>query len=211
MCFSAPASFIASGTLAVIGFASFTIAKKEDRILAIVPLFFAVQQALEGVQWLHLDTSSSSLVAGYGYLFFAYMLWPIYVPILIFILEKDKKRRKLLKLFIFLGIIVALFFLGLFLTHPLYISKLRACISYDLNIPLKTWVSLAYLASIFGPFFLSSRKYFKWFGIIIAISALISWVFFTTAFASVWCFFSAAISSIFFLYIRHQKIHNPNL
>jgi hypothetical protein len=203
MCFSAPASFIGSAGLAAIGVGSLAIAKKEDRFLAVVPLFFAVQQSLEGIQWLHLNSGTSSILAGYGYLFFAYILWPIYTPVFVYI--SDKRKQKVLKWFIFLGIIVALYFLYLSLLEPLTISNFKECISYNFNVPLRDWADLAYLVSIFGPLFISSKEYFKWFGIVIAISALIAWIFFATTFASVWCFFSAIVSSMFFLYIKYRK------
>ena len=106
MCFSAPASFIVGGGLVTLGVASFVIAKKEDRILAAIPILFGIQQLVEGFQWLNLNISSFSLPAGYAFLFFALIIWPIYVPVVVYIL--DKRRRKFLKWFIFLGIAVAL-------------------------------------------------------------------------------------------------------
>lgn len=75
MCFSAEASFIASGGLAVIGGVSLVMAKKEDKLLAVIPLLFSVQQAFEGVQWLYLDSGSSSLLAGYGFLLLLFGLY----------------------------------------------------------------------------------------------------------------------------------------
>ena len=204
MCFSAPARFAASGGLAVLGGASLAIAKKEDKILAAIPLLFAVQQALEGIQWFYLNAGSSSLPAGYGFLFFAFIVWPIYVPAFVFILEK--KKRKILKWFLFLGIAVALYFLGLFLTQPVAIEKLKACIGYTFNFPFKDLVNAGYILAVFGPLFMSEHKIFKWFGLAVAVMAMITWLFFALTFASVWCFFAAIVSSMFFVYVRHKKL-----
>jgi hypothetical protein len=99
MCFSAPASLIASGGLVVIGGASLAIAKKEEKILAAIPFLFGIQQAFEGIQWLHLNVGPPSLFAGYGFLFFAFLVWPVYVPAMVFVL--DKKTRAVTKWFIF--------------------------------------------------------------------------------------------------------------
>ncbi len=199
MCFSAPASFVAGGGLAVLGGASL-VAKKEDKILAAIPLLFSVQQFFEGIQWLYLNHGSSSLFAGYGFLFFTFIVWPIYSPAVVFLL--DKKRRKLLKWFVFLGIGVAAYFLVLFFTQSLAIQELRACISYHFNLPLKNFIVLAYFTAILGPLLVSSLKFFKWFGIIITILAIIAWLFFALTFTSVWCFFAAIVSSMFFVYIK---------
>ena len=94
MCFSAGASFVASGGLAIVGVASLKVAKKEERIIALIPLAFALQQAIEGVQWLSLQSGCPSLPLGYGFLFFAFIFWPVYVPLTVYLL--DKKKRKIL-------------------------------------------------------------------------------------------------------------------
>ena len=203
MCFSAPASFIASGGLAAIGGASLVIAKKEDKILAAVPLLFAIQQAFEGVQWLHLNAGAPYLPAAYGFLFFAFIVWPVYVPVFVYIL--DKERRNILKWFIFLGVLIALYFACLFLTQTVSVSELRACISYNFYMPFNTFATIPYIAAVLGPLFISSKKVFKFFGIIAAVSSIISLLFFTVAFVSVWCFFAAVMSSLFFFYILQNK------
>ncbi len=203
MCFSAPASFIASGGLVVLGGASFVAAKKEDKILALIPLLFGIQQFFEGIQWVYLDVGSSSLTAGYSFLIFAFIVWPIYVPTFVYIL--DKKKRKILRWFIFLGSAIALYFLVLFLTQSLEIDKLHACVNYSFNFPYKTVVNIGYLSAIFLPLFISSHRIFKLFGIAIAFFAIIAWLFFTLTFASVWCFFAAIVSSMFFFYIKFKK------
>ncbi len=203
MCFSAPASFIASGGLVALGGASLAVAKKDDRILAAIPLLFGIQQGFEGIQWLFLKSDSSSLFAGYGFLLFAFIIWPIYVPTFVYIL--DKKRRKILKWFIFLGIAVALYFTVILLTQSLSINELKSCVSYTFNFPYKDIVNGAYILAIFGPLFISSHDIFKWFGVIVAFFAIIAWLFFALTFTSVWCFFAAIVSSMFFFYIKFKK------
>ncbi len=203
MCFSASASFIASGGLALIGGGSLLIAKKEDKLLAVIPLLFAAQQALEGAQWLYINSGTSSLPVGYSYLFFAFIVWPIYVPTFVYIL--DKKKRSILKYFIFLGSLTALYFASILFTQSLHIVELKSCISYDFNVPLNYFINLSYLISIFAPLFISSHRELKWFGAVTAVSFAITWIFFSLSFASVWCFFAAVISSMFFVYIKRKN------
>jgi hypothetical protein len=202
MCFSASASFIASGGLGALGGASLKVAKKRDKILAAIPLLFAVQQFLEGIQWLYLKAGSVSLFAGYGFLVFAFIIWPIYVPIFVYLL--DKRRKKFLQWFIYLGIAVALYFLWLMIREPLMIEEMRNCISYNFNFPFRVIISSAYVIAILGPLFGSSHKSFRRFGIVVAILALIAWIFYVDVFISVWCFFAAVVSCIFFVYIKYN-------
>ena len=53
MCFSATASFIAGVSLSVFGVATVKKAKRKAEIpFAMIPLFFGVQQIIEGMLWL---------------------------------------------------------------------------------------------------------------------------------------------------------------
>ena len=204
MCFSAPASFVAAGGLTALGGASIVIAKKENKILALIPILFAFQQAFEGVQWIYLKLGSTSLFAGYAYVFFAFIVWPVYVPLFVFIV--DKKKRRILKWFLFLGIATALYFAILFLTQSLAIHQIKSCIAYSFTFPFRNIANGGYLIAVFGPLFISSRENFKFFGVAIAALAIIAWIFFTTTFVSVWCFFAAIVSSLFFVYLKKGRV-----
>lgn len=199
MCFSASASFIAGGGLIALGGATLVVAKKEERVLATIPFLFGIQQIIEGIQWLYIDAGSLSLVAGFFFLFFAFIVWPIWVPATIYIL--DKKRRSILKWFAILGIVVACYFLTMFLIQSLEIQKVRSCIQYNFTSPFGYVENILYLVAIFAPLLVSSRRVFFYFGFVVIILALISWLFYAYAFTSVWCFFSAVISSLFFVYV----------
>ncbi len=203
MCFSAPASFIASGGLAVLGGSTLVMAKKHDKILATVPLLFAAQQGIEGFQWIALNHGTTSPTAGYAFLFFAFIVWPIYVPTLVYILDKEK--RKIVMWFIFLGVGVAAYFLRLLLTETLVVSEMRSCVSYTFNFPFENLIVVPYLIAIFGSLFASDNKIFRRFGVLTAGLAYISWLFYTVAFTSVWCFFAAIASSIIFIHIMYRR------
>ncbi|MEI8062351.1 MAG: DUF6629 family protein [bacterium] len=202
MCFSASASFIASGGLATLGVATLVVSKKQDKILALIPILFAIQQFLEGIQWLYLNSGTHSTFIGYSFLFFAFIVWPVYVPSFIFIL--DEKRRKVLKWFVILGSIVSIYFLALLLSEPIFVSKVHACVSYTFHFPFKYPAMILYLLTVFAPLVISSLKIFRWFGLLVGIFGIIAGLFFWLTFTSVWCFFAAAVSSMFFFYIKFK-------
>ncbi len=208
MCFSAPASFVSSGGLILLSGASFAVAKKEDKFLAAVPLLFGVQQGIEGIQWLYLNSGSTSIFAGYAYLFFAFILWPIYVPFFVYMI--DKKRRDILRWFIFLGAAVALYSLGAPLASSLSIQKINLCINYNFNYSYGGALTTLYMIAVFGPLFTSSFESFKWFGVLFAVLAIFAHIYFIVDFVSVWCFFAAAVSFVFFIYLlmknRKEKV-----
>lgn len=200
MCFSATASFVAGGSLIVAGGASLKIAKKSDRLLAFIPLFFGIQQSIEGFQWLALNRGDASYLLAYAFLFFGFLLWPVYVPLALFM--ADKSRRKILRWFIGLGGVVALlYFIGL-IVNPLTVSILNKSVCYKIAIPTGYIASGLYFISVFGALMVSSKKYFRWMGVVILITAVVAEVFFLLTFASVWCFFAAIVSALVYFYIR---------
>ncbi len=102
MCFSASASFAASGALAVSSYAISRIPKRQsEKPLSLFPSIFAVHQSIEGILWLnHNGVFSDQYKVGavYGYIFIAFALWPAYVPFAAYRIESGKIRRKLILL-----------------------------------------------------------------------------------------------------------------
>ena len=85
MCFSATASFVTAGVIAVIGVVSLSRARDPRTLpLATIPVVFAVQQGIEGLLWLNLPFApdgSISTALTFLYLFTAQVFWPVYAPI----------------------------------------------------------------------------------------------------------------------------------
>ena len=74
MCFSPAASFTAAALLSVAGSAAVIKNYKVKKALpiAIIPLIFAIQQAIEGMLWLNIQGSGGyTLLFTYLFLFFA--------------------------------------------------------------------------------------------------------------------------------------------
>jgi hypothetical protein len=93
MCFSANASFAASGALAVIGIATLRETKTaRERFLAAMPLFFSVQQAIEGFEWLARAPSALQTDLAYAFLAIAVAFWPVYIPAVVYLVEAEKKE-----------------------------------------------------------------------------------------------------------------------
>ncbi len=66
--------------------------------LAATPALFAVQQAIEGLPWLEPPAApdgSASTGLTPLFLLFAEVLWPVYAPIAVMLIEPDPRRRRL--------------------------------------------------------------------------------------------------------------------
>lgn len=208
MCFSAPVSFLASGTLIALSVSSFRIApSRELRILSLVPLIFGIQQAMEGFQWLALHAGHPNLVAAYIFLFFAFPFWLACVPIVVLLNEKQPKR--ITWGFVIAGIVASLFYLWALLFNTVDIAIAGNSIKYVFTTNQSIIPSVLYLTIICGSLLSFKEKSVRWFGVLIFLSAGITWLFYAVAFISVWCFFAAVLSSLIYLYIQSKRKEKP--
>ena len=217
MCFSAEASFTGSAIISAIGVATFTKTKRPAEILfAAIPLIFGIQQGAEGVLWVTLKSGGHEVLentATYIFLVTALVIWPTMVPLSIWFIEKLKKRKRVLAYLVLLGFILSLFYAFCLLFFDVTPQIQGFHIQYVDEFP-KTLVKIAfacYLITTIAPIFISSVKRMWVFGILVAISCLITGVFFTQYLTSVWCFFAAIISILVYWILsgirsKHEEI-----
>ncbi len=106
MCFSASASFIAGTSLLAVGAVTLNkAARKTELPFALIPLLFGTQQLVEGVIWLgfRFDAPLLNAFMAQVYSLFSHVLWLIYVPFAILLLEPVPWRRKTLSAFLWVG------------------------------------------------------------------------------------------------------------
>ena len=214
MCFSAQASFTAATVLAAIGYKTVKKASSRAEIfLAIVPLLFAIQQFCEGLIWIHFSYESLSQplfeLAKYGYLFFAFLVWPVWYPLSILMIETDPLRKKLIAAFLALGIVLAFYYIYAgFLNNHINVQIVHYRLQYIPKINFDGYIPL-YLMSIIMPFFLSNYPHIRWVGWPGLISFVIATYYFEYALVSVWCF-SASLISILILKVLHDNAQLQN-
>jgi len=211
MCFSATASFGASVCLTGLGIASVRMAKSPNQYgFASIPLVFGVQQFAEGVVWLSLEHESMSgwgPAASIAFLIFAQVVWPIWLPASFVMFEEDPKRRKILKLFLIPGIIVAAYFLYLLMTLPLVTEAVNHHVFYKLAfpVPLIPYAAALYLSATLIPPLLSRTYKIQMIGVVLFVSYVIARLFFQPSLISVWCFLAIVIGALVFMVLREEK------
>ena len=207
MCFSPQASFGAAAVLSVLGIIGL---KKQwysqDRLIAAVPFFFAMQQALEGFVWISLQHNETPhwlyYLSTYGFLLFAAMWWPVYVPAILWYLEADPQRKKIL----FYPLCAGLLVMGIAILN-LISGGLEAIIvghhiayqsqtSTSINSGLYYCGLVCYLIATTGALCISSKRFAWVMGILIIIAFATAQVWYYYAFGSVWCFFAALCSGL---------------
>lgn len=134
MCFSATASFSVAAVTGVIGVVAVHHVKHLPEVpLAVVPLLFACQQAIEGVLWLQLSAdidSGSVRILSLGFLMFALVLWPAYAALAVLLVEPDRRRRRILSIIAGLGFLLSAHLLWGLLSDPPDVSVQGHSIRY---------------------------------------------------------------------------------
>lgn len=210
MCFSANASFAASAALIPSGglCVNSVIQNRKYRYLplSVVPVFFGVQQFFEGMVWTSLSAGEAgrSMVKVYSqvFLFFALSFWPIWMPFLAMMVEKRPRRRLFMAFMMVVGLALGdLMFAPVASDTAGWLNTRVVCssISYEytgqLLATLTTlMIRLTYLLVAGLPLMLSTDVIVRRFGAMLVVSAIVTHLFYTYAFASVWCFFAAVMS-----------------
>jgi hypothetical protein len=201
MCFSAEASFAAGAALGVAGVISVKKTVRAAHVpFAAIPLIFGVQQICEGFTWLSFNGEPPGRWqpgAMYLFLFFAQVLWPFWVPLSVWLLEENKKRRKLLFAFFCVGLFTSCCLAYFLLSYPVSAKVRQHHIRYELafpNISLK--LGILYFIPTATTCFLSSHAGVRWMALAVLVSFIVSRLYFREELISVWCFFAAAISGV---------------
>jgi hypothetical protein len=218
MCISATVSYSAAVVLLGTGVYAVQQARQLPAaylMWALVPVLFGVQQAFDGGVWqlLVAGNASAAQPCALGYHFFSDFLWPWWLPLSSYLIEPGQSspagQSANLRKRVFLGLAMFGAFSGVLaytamLLHPewLRVTMNEHSISYDFSapyrinipVPLTIITVITYGIVILVPLLFSSHRLVRIFGVLIALSMLLSSLAYNQAFVSVWCFFAAALS-----------------
>lgn len=209
MCFSASASFAASAVLGIVGVYTIKKANKNhELLLAAVPFIFAIQQFIEGWLWVSMGKNIQVVaILTALFLFFALFLWPAYIPVVCYFLEKDKGRKNILLIFSVLGFMLGLYLYGNFMWNFSPATVVNQCVFYNnpLFWPINLMLCSLYGVVTVGALVFSSEKAVNLFGLLSGFLAVLSvWVYLKN-FVSVWCFFAALVSTVLYLHFSQKN------
>ena len=201
MCFSAPASLIAGGALCAVGKETLKKPKqKTDIPFASIPLIFGIQQIIEGCVWLSVGMPALNGIISFAFLMFAYVLWPVFVPIAIRLMEKDALRKKILEPFVAMGLLTGIVLFYSIITGPVSAQAVQFSLSYSSTGNFPGFTIWLYVAATCLSCLVSSHKMVNLFGITLFASCFTAYQCYASSFVSVWCFFAALLSFIVYLH-----------
>ncbi len=200
MCFSASASFGASVVLTTIGVAAVTKVKERKQIpFAVIPLMFAAQQFSEGMLWIGLSDAAHASwrhFPVYIFLVFAQLIWPVWVPFSVLLLEKNRARKKILAVLMAVGISISFYLLYCMFVYEVSAEIRSGHIQYKLIFPVAfgRMTGILYFIPTVVSLFVSSVRRMTFLAVLILVSFISTKVFFEDYLISVWCFFAAILS-----------------
>lgn len=217
MCFSPTASFATGFILIPAGlYCLQEIGENQREYIPIAawPFCFGIQQLFEGLLWLGIESNQliQIQIGSFVFLFFSHLFWLFWTPITAYFVETNKLIKQILTVFILLGLLYGLLlYIPLWSTNNLLeINIINHSISYktkfiwDEFLPrnLNFWI---YAFIILGSLFISSNRSLNYLGALLFFSVLATYLAFSYAFISVWCFFAALIS-IYLVYTVHKVV-----
>jgi hypothetical protein len=209
MCFSASASFVAATVLLTLGGAAARRARRVAELpFALIPAWFGVQQLMEGGLWLTLaqpQQACLNTVLTQGFSVFSQVIWPLYIPLAVWLLEPTGWRRHAIALIAVAGAAVSFYLLWYLLQVPAVAQVQGQHIAYifpHFHQPLAT--ALYLLGACVSPL-LSRFKAVRLFGGLATLSLVATATFYAQWFISVWCFFAALLSSVIWLHFSAQS------
>jgi hypothetical protein len=168
---------------------------------AAIPQLFAIRQLSEGVIWLTFRYEAPQLntVMTHAYSFFSHVLWPVYVPVAVLLMEPSVWRRRALLVFVAAGVAVGGYLLYVIVAYPVVSRSTGQYIEYISPHFFAAATMTLYLVSITFSLFLSTHRTVKSFGILALLSFDAAYLLYATWFISVWCFFAALLSAVVYL------------
>ena len=214
MCFSATASFSAGVLLLGMGALTLKSAKRpREWPFAAIPLLFAIQQLSEGVIWLTFSADAPLLntVMTHVYSFFSHVLWPIYLPVAVLMIEPPGGRQRTLTALVVAGSAVGAYLLYVLVAFPVVSRPTGRHVEYDSPHFFAAAVMTLYLVSTTVSPLLSTLRGVKVFGMLALLSFGAAYYFYATWFISVWCFFAALLSVVICFHFASRRPEHGGL
>lgn len=219
MCFSATASFTLSGVLAAAGAASIARSTSPStRLFAAIPLLFALQQFAEGVVWSTMDAPAHAALhraAVMAFLSLALVVWPLWAPLSLWLIEHSDRLRRVLIVFFGLGVIISVVATDLLVRwQPIAVVAGRS-IDYQHasmgNAIPEFVLLLAYAIPTVASFLVSTAPKVRAIGVTLAVSLVFAFTIERYALTSVWCFFAAVLSGMILIAVIRMGRGTPLL
>ncbi|WP_238436376.1 MULTISPECIES: DUF6629 family protein [unclassified Frankia] len=206
MCFSPEADVVAGIVIGGVGIdAARHVRDRAQWPLAALPLLLAGHSLVEAFVWWGLRGEVSGGVlrgATVVYLVIAFLVLPVYIPVMVLLLERSAAHRAMEIVTLAAGVLCTAWLGVAMVTRPFVARADGHHIVYHVHLQAGPAVIVLYLLSTCGALIISGRRFLRWYGIVnLAAVALLAWVA-TDAVTSLWCVWAAITCVSVAVYLR---------
>lgn len=213
MCFCEPVSYAAGGILLVGGvFAGWKAFRINKRYFPVsqMPTLAGFQQFAEAHVWMGMNNADPSMIwwAAMTFIFFSWLIWPVWIPFSIYFLEPPASRRKMpLLAFATAGLVFGLVLFVPHVFHPDWVNVRinRQSLAYEdtmfLDYLIPRWQTYTiYIFLLVVPAMISTYLHIRLFGLTLIAVLVVVYAFLAYAYISLFCFL-AGLATLHLIYI----------
>ena len=202
-------NFVLSGAIGFVGILTLRKVSTPNEVLfALLPLFFAFHQFSEGFVWLGIGQHISPKAAELSeeiFIYFAQGLLPFLIPLSVWLIEKNPRKRTVLSTLVLLGFFLAAYSLYGLSTIPSSVTVVNNVLFYN-----NLWTANIYDASIYivttcGALMLSSSITIQIFGFLNLLGLSVIFIVRPYGFTSLWCLYAAVLSGLLYFYFAERR------
>ena len=203
-------NFVLAGVIGTVGILTLMkVSSPNEVVFASLPLLFAIHQFVEGFVWLGIDglIHQRALEISEGiFIYYAQGVLPFLIPLAIWLMEKNRYRKKLLGVLTLLGLGLAIYTMYGLATVPTSVTVVNNTIYYKNPWTANIYDATIYILTTCGALMLSSSISVALFGFLNLIGLILIYLLRPYGFTSLWCLYAAAISGLLYFYFVERRI-----
>jgi hypothetical protein len=212
VCFSPEGDLVGGIAVVAIGVDALRhLRRRNDHLaLAALPLLLGFHQIDEAFVWWGLRDMvphEVGRVAMWIYLLIAFVVLPIFVPIVIMLLEPTARRRWRIAPFLAIGTAVSAVLLETMLRNHPTVTLGAYHLAYSLGLQHGIIIIGFYIVATCGSLLASGFRHIVVFGLANLVAVVVLARLSADGFASLWCFYAAIACGAILLHMRYAKPH----
>ncbi len=179
--------------------------------LAALPLLLGFHQIDEAFVWWSLQgvvPQQLGRVAMWIYLLIAFVVLPVFVPLVIMLLEPTRRRKWRIAPFLAIGVGVSAVLLDTLLRNGPSVKLGSYHLAYSIGLQHGVLVIGLYIVATCGSLLASGFRHIVLFGVANLVAVVVLARLSADGFASLWCFYAAVTCGAILLHMRYARPHS---
>lgn len=204
------ANFTLAGMLLIIGVLTLNkVSQPNEWVFATLPLLFGLHQFDQGIVWLglyHFVGPLTLQVAATLFVFYAQAMLPFWVPLAVWLLERQGPKKRFLGALVLIGALLAAYVGWGLAYRPTHVYVHNSSLVYDNPATQHLWIAALYILTTCGSLILSRSVSIQIFGWLNLAGLTLVYIVAHYSFTALWCLYAALVSVLLYLYFIERRI-----